>query len=689
MRGNVINGGRFVGSRGCRKSLEGALRHVSRGSGTVNYASYCQIALTMTNALHTSPNRVLVVDNDAGQIAEYVACLGEDFEADNSTDTLTGLEKVFLGEETDVEHNPRFEVHSRNQGDTAVEAVEHALERKQPFSAVILELDLPPGIGGIETAQQIRALDPYVNIVIVSGSSDANPENLGKKIPPSDKVFFFRKPFHGVECRQLAAALCGKWHADLALRLANEDLERRVEERTAALQKIAYFDIVTRLPNQLLLIEELKNLISTGEDKEGDTVVVLLDIDRFSFINETMGYDSGTELLRSIANRLSRTFAEDNGGEGAIVGRSGADEFAVLVPGIESDFEIRELAEIVKKAVEEPFLINGRDLFLKAAVGVSWHPVHGRDAKSVFRCAEAALHRSMRSIDHVITYYHNEMRYRARHKFDLEAELRGAIDSGQIIAHYQPQQSTSTGELAGVEALARWIRPDGSMVPPSDFVPLSEEMGISDVLFESIMRTVCRDVATWRSQGDWEIPVSVNLSAHQLRNRDLVSLIKGILSSTEVDKRFINLELTETVLLEDLTIAQPVLNDLATYGVGIHIDDFGTGYSSLSYLAQLPVQTIKIDQAFVAQLSDPDANTKVVEAIIALGKAMELEVVAEGVETDQQYAAVRRLGCDLAQGYFIAKPMPAAQLREWHGGYEDTQSLKHGSTVIDIDKARQ
>ena len=643
----------------------------------------------MTNALHPSPNRVLVVDNDASQIAEYVACLGEDFEADNSTDTLTGLEKVFLGEETDVEHNPRFEVHSRNQGDTAVEAVQHALERKQPFAAVILELDLPPGIGGIETAQQIRALDPYVNIVIVSGSSDANPENLGKKIAPADKVFFFRKPFHGVECRQLAAALCGKWHADLALRLANEDLERRVEERTAALQKIAYFDVVTRLPNQLLLIEELKNLISTGEDKEGDTVVVLLDIDRFSFINETMGYDAGTELLRSIANRLSRTFAEDNGGEGAIVGRSGADEFAVLVPGIESDFEIRELAEIVKNAVEEPFLINGRDLFLKAAVGVSWHPVHGRDAKSVFRCAEAALHRSMRSIDHVITYYHNEMRYRARHKFDLEAELRGAIDSGQIIAHYQPQQSTSTGELAGVEALARWIRPDGSVVPPSDFVPLSEEMGISDVLFESIMRTVCRDVATWRSQGDWEIPVSVNLSAHQLRNRDLVSLIKGILSSTEVDKRLINLELTETVLLEDLTIAQPVLNDLATYGVGIHIDDFGTGYSSLSYLAQLPVQTIKIDQAFIAQLSDTDANTKVVEAIIALGKAMDLEVVAEGVETDQQYAAVRRLGCDLAQGYFIAKPMPAAQLREWHGGYEDTQSLKHGSTVVVIDKARQ
>ena len=226
-------------------------------------------------------------------------------------------------------------------------------------------------------------------------------------------------------------------------------------------------------------------------------------------------------------------------------------------------------------------------------------------------------------------------------------------------------------------------------MPPSDFIPLSEEMGISDVLFESIMHTVCDDVAAWREAGDWDVPVSVNLSAHQLRNRDLVSLIKGILTEKAIDRELINLELTETVLLEDLTVAQPVLDDLACYGVGIHIDDFGTGYSSLSYLAQLPVQTLKIDQAFIAQLSDPDANTKVVEAIIALGKAMDLEVVAEGIETDQQYAMVRRLGCDLVQGYFIARPMSAAQLTAWRGGYVDTQSLKHGSTVVGIEEARK
>ena len=238
-------------------------------------------------------------------------------------------------------------------------------------------------------------------------------------------------------------------------------------------------------------------------------------------------------------------------------------------------------------------------------------------------------------------------------------------------------------------SILRWIRPDGSVVPPSDFVPLTEEMGISDVFFESVMRAVCKDVARWRAEGGWDIPVSVNLSAHQLRNSDLVSLIKGILSTTQVDRKLINLELTETVLLEDLTIAQPVLDDLAAYGVGIHIDDFGTGYSSLSYLAKLPVQTIKIDRSFIKQLSDPDANTRVIEAIIALGKAMELEVVAEGIETDKEYATVRRLGCDLVQGYFVAKPMPSDELLRWCGRYGDTQSRKRGSTIVGIDNARK
>ena len=386
----------------------------------------------MTDLNETTTNRVLVVDDDALLIGEYVRCLGEDFEPDSATTTLSDLEKVLFGEETNERGAARFEVHSRNQGKAAVEAVENAVETGSPYSIVFIDIRMPPGMDGIEAAQKIRDLDPNINIVIVTGSLNIEAEGLIKDIPPADKIFFFRKPFHAVECRQLAAALCGKWHADMALRSANEDLERRVDERTSELHKLAYYDPVTRLPNQLLLLAEMQSLIDKSEDSDGDTVCLLLDIDRFSFINETMGYDAGSDLLRSIGSRLSRTFIEDKRFEKAVVGRFGADEFAIIVPEIENIDHIREITEIVKATVEKPFLINGRDLFLKAAIGIAWHPDHGRDAQSVYRCAEAALHRSMRTIDNAITFYHREMRFRARHKFDMEAELRCAIDEGQI-----------------------------------------------------------------------------------------------------------------------------------------------------------------------------------------------------------------------------------------------------------------
>lgn len=640
----------------------------------------------MTNPFDSGSNRVLVVDDDAHLINEYLQCLGEDFEPDCATTTLGDLEKVLFGEETDDRGAARFEVDSRNQGDKAVKAARQAVKDGRPYAIVFLDIRMPPGIDGIEAARRIRKIDEHINIVIVTGSMSPEPDNLARDIPPSDKIFFFKKPFHAVECRQLAAALCGKWHADLALRRANEELEQRVRERTAALHKLAYYDPVTELPNDLLLLDELQAMIERGEDSDGDCVVVLLDIDRFSFINETMGYDSGTELLRSIGNRLRRTYVDSKNRPGAAVGRFGADEFAVLIPGVDDEQAARVIAEQIRETVEEPFLINGRDLFLKSSVGVACHPLHGRDARDVFRCAEAALHRSMRSVDHATTYYHRAMSFRARSKFDLETELRIALDNGDIETWYQPQTSVGSGELAGIEALARWIRPDGGFVDPDDFIPLSEEMGISDRMFQTILSNVCSDVAMWQRDESWTVPVSINLSAHQLRNTDLVRLIRETMSVKSMDRDLLNLELTETVLLEDLTLAQPILKDLSSFGIGIHIDDFGTGYSSLSYLAQLPVEAVKIDRSFVTDLTHSETTSRIVQAIVALGKAMNLKVVAEGVETEAQYERLGQLGCDLLQGYFIARPMRADRFKMWCDGYEDTGTLKVSGRVVNLKR---
>jgi len=620
----------------------------------------------------TLTNRILVVDDDAMLIGEYLRCLGSDFEPDAATSTLSDLEKVLFGEETDEKGAAKFDVQSRNQGNAAVETVRDAVKVGNPFAIVFLDIRMPPGIDGIEAARQIRKLDPNVNIVIVTGSFSPEPENLGKEIPPADRIFFFKKPFHAVECRQLAAALCGKWHADLALRRANDVLEQRVWDRTEALHKLAYYDPTTGLPNRLKVLDELQVLMDVDAAQSCSTATILLDLERFSFLNETMGYEAGTELLNLVGKRLTETCKAFEKNPGCIVGRFGADEFACLIPGIKDADVLQDCVDAVRCGIEEPFLVNGRDIFLKASIGVASHPMHGNDAKTVFRCAEAALHRSMRRLDGRVTFYQSEMQNLARHKFDMEGELRQAIENDEIVTWYQPQLSLLSGKIAGVEALARWQRPDGSIVQPGDFVPLTEEMGISDVFFESVMRHVCSTVAKWKESDGWDVPISVNLSAHQLRNHNLVELIKSILNQKQVAQNLINLELTETVLLEDLTIAKPVLADLSSYGVGIHIDDFGTGYSSLSYLAELPVQTLKIDQSFVERLTESETNARVVQSIIALGKAMGLEVVAEGVETEQQLKLVTNFGADLAQGFFIGRPMPEQEFVDWCHAVDQT-----------------
>lgn len=610
-------------------------------------------------------NRILVVDDDAQIVDEYVRCLGTGFDSELAQSTLYDLERVLFGEELPASGDERFEVHTCNQGAAAVAMVERAVNENSPFSIVFLDVRMHPGIDGIEAGKQIRALDPNVNIVIVTGSLTPEPERLGVDIPPADRVFFFKKPFHGIECRQLAAAICGKWHADLALRQANDILEQKVWERTKALHQLAYYDPVTRLPNRLKLVDELQEMIDNAGPSGKSVATLLLDLERFSFLNETLGYDAGTELLVAVGERLAGTSAALGVNGSCIAGRFGADEFACLIADVEDMEVLKATVADIRMSVEKPFFIKGREIYLKASIGVAWHPLHGLDAKTVFRCAETAMHQSMRKPTDGLTYYHQEMRDRAQHKFDMESELRRALDDGEITAWYQPQLCLKTGRIAGVEALARWPRPDGQLVAPAVFVPLSEEMGISDLLFESVLGHVCSAVARWRASHNWEVPVSVNLSAHQLRNSHLVDLIRSILEPRMVAQHLINLELTETALLEDLAMARPILADLSEYGVGLHIDDFGTGYSSLSYLAELPVHTLKIDQSFVRRLTDSVTNARVVQSIIALGKAMELQVIAEGVETEQQLRLVHSFGCDLAQGYFIGKPMPEEAFLRW------------------------
>ena len=609
-------------------------------------------------------NRVLVVDDEAAILDEYQKCLGSDFEPDTATTTLGDLERVLFGESTDEHGSAVFDIVACNQGEAAVDAASRAVRFGQPFAIVFLDINMPPGIDGIEAAKRIRKADPNINIVLVTGSLNSEGDDPGAEIPPADKVFFFQKPFHAAECRQLAAALCGKWHADRALRKANEVLEQRVNERTEELRVLAYFDPVTGLPNRLKLMDDLQTMIRRSADAPEEVEVLLIDIERFSFLNETLGYENGTELLRMIGQRLARVLHEECGISDAVVGRFGADEFACLIPAANSASN-SGVPELVKETIELPFVVDERDIHLKASFGVASYPRHGRSANGIFRGAEAALHRSIRRPDSDIVYYHDDMQARAKHKFNLQAELRRAIENGDVVPHYQPQIALTSGNLAGAEALARWALPDGSEVPPSTFVPLSEEMGITDLLFESMLHQVLDAVARWRIAVDWSVPVSVNVSARQLRDGNLVSMIRAALNDQTMQHSLLNLELTETALLEDLDVARPILRELSKIGVGVHVDDFGTGYSSLSYLAELPVETLKIDRSFISKVTESSTNERVVQAIVALGKALDLGVIAEGIENERQLELARVHGCDLAQGYLIGKPMVEEDFLRW------------------------
>lgn len=600
--------------------------------------------------------RILVVDDEQAIIEEYQRAFGREAGGDNTV-LLKELDQELFGTRSDNTSSIEFAVNAVTQGEEAVEEVARAVEANEPYQIIFMDVDMPPGINGIETAKQIRLIDQDINIVIVSGATGLVPSELAEQIPPVDKLFFFQKPFHTVECRQLAVALCGKWVSDKALQRANIELEGQIEQRTAQLHELAYFDATTGLPNRIKLLDKLESFLAAEDDipKLVDETVlfVVLDIERFSFINETMGYELGTELLQEIGRRLRAIVREHD-----IVGRFGSDEFAVILRNFSSDREPRLSVLRIEELFQQAIEVAGRKVFLDCAIGIAKYPEHGDSPEEVFRCAEAALNRSKRHMLRQTVYYDRTMGDIARQKYTLEQELRVAIESREIQPFFQPQCLLDTAQWSGAEALARWIKPDGSVVSPADFVPLAEETGLSDALFQSMFDQVSEYVADWQNQ-QWAVPISINMSPQQLRNPELQRSINSVLAITGVTPNMLKFELTESSLMENLDLGVQVLSSFRDLGIGIQLDDFGTGYSSLQYLADLPVQALKIDCSFVWRMSEGENYARVIAAIVALGHALNLTVVAEGVETVDQLERLRNYQCDIVQGYLLAKPLPA------------------------------
>jgi diguanylate cyclase (GGDEF)-like protein/PAS domain S-box-containing protein len=431
---------------------------------------------------------------------------------------------------------------------------------------------------------------------------------------------------------------------------------KRVQER---LLHHAMHDVLTGLPNRNLFLDRMAATLRRRETAgAGPFAVLFLDLDRFKVVNDSLGHHVGDELLVEVAGRLRETAPA-----GSTVARFGGDEFAVLLDEVADEEEARAAAEALAAAVAAPLVLGEYELFTSASVGIALEHGAGERPETLLRNADMAMYRAKASGSSRCEVFDRAMHDAALLRLELETDLRRAVERAELVLHYQPIVSLRTGEVNGVEALLRWDHPRRGRLAPSLFIPAAEETGAILAVGEWVLREGCRQLALWRAENPGlRIAMSVNLSARQLSQRDLVETIAGALGQAGLDPRHLKLEITESMLLENTELAHSMLRQLKEFGIQIQMDDFGTGYSSLSSLHRLPIDALKVDRSFVARMHEENGTAPLVRTIAVLAQGLGLAVIAEGVETEEQLRAVREMGCDYAQGYLISPPVPAHEI---------------------------
>jgi diguanylate cyclase (GGDEF)-like protein len=422
----------------------------------------------------------------------------------------------------------------------------------------------------------------------------------------------------------------------------------------AAAEYRAQHDPLTGICNRTLFEERLKSSLTQAERSGTAVGVMYLDVDRFKSINDSLGHAVGNQVLQAVVKRLQGCLRSHD-----TVARMGGDEFTLLLPGVNGKEQCAAFAARTVQAFSDPIAIGGRQLSVQTSVGIALYPDDGDDAETLLKNADTAMYQAKSSGRNTFEVYDSAMSALARLRFALETSLRAAVESGRLAMHYQPKYLTATGEIAGVEALARWRHPRLGFIPPWAFIPLAEESTLVETLGEWVLETVCRQAQKWRKEGLLKVPVSVNMSPRQFARQPVVAMISDVLDRTGLPANLLEIEVTESVLVEHRDEVTQALGRLRSMGVRCSIDDFGTGYSALTYLADFPVDAIKIDRSFVTRIDSDLGASSIVAAVIALAHSLGLEVVAEGVETDSQVEFLRARECDQVQGFRFSRAVPA------------------------------
>ena len=441
--------------------------------------------------------------------------------------------------------------------------------------------------------------------------------------------------------------------------LRENDLRVQSEQTALQLSHLAHFDALTDLPNRALLAERVSRALALAARHQRMVAVLFLDLDAFKHVNDSLGHAVGDELLRTVGLALTKCVRHSD-----TVGRQSGDEFIVLLSELGHAEDAAAAARTVIAAVARPHQVNGHEIRIGVSIGISVFPTDGDDAETLLKHADMALYGAKKLGPSRYQFFQPDLNSRALERRALEAGLYDALANHEFELFYQPKVDLQTGVIIGAEALIRWRHPDRGLVPPAEFVPIAESCGLIGPIGGWVLHEACRQAQAWQDAGLRPIPVAVNVSAVQFRSGDLVKKVDDTLKATRLDPRFLELELTESVLMAQVTSTVAMLHALKRLGLQLAIDDFGTGWSSLSYLAQFPIDALKIDRSFVQQIGPRAHAAPIVSAVISMARSLDLRVIAEGIETGDQLTFLRAEACGEGQGYYFGRPVAAGQFAQ-------------------------
>ncbi|MFN2491925.1 MAG: putative bifunctional diguanylate cyclase/phosphodiesterase [Pyrinomonadaceae bacterium] len=533
-----------------------------------------------------------------------------------------------------------------SETDSAEKALQILAEDR--YELVISDI-LLSGISGMELIPRIHEIDPDCVVLMISGQSSIESAIAAMHLGAFD---YLTKPLDVAAVKAaIARALKESFLLREQRRYANQ-LEELIWQRTAEVNQLAYYDRLTELPNRTLFEDRLTQGIGAALRAEQPLGLLFISIDQLQKVNDTLGHVTGDKLFGEAAARIKGCLAETD-----TVARFGSEEFGILLTNIAQTTDVLQSISAIRNALKPIFNLDGDELFATASVGISLFPMDGSDCHSLMKNAGVALYRARRSGGNNYQFYTADMHPIAAKHLALETRLRHAIENEELLLHYQPCVIVDSLQISGMEALLRWQHPQMGLVPPADFIPLAEEIGLILPIGDWVLREGCRQNREWQDKGFSPMRISVNISARQLQDPDLAETVVQILDETALAPEYLELELTESSIMSNPQLAIDVLTRLKKMGVRVSIDDFGTGFSSLSHLKQLPIDALKIDQSFVHDMTTAPDDAALVMAIITLAHNLKLQVVAEGVETEEQLRFLQLLRCDEMQGFVFSKPL--------------------------------